>query len=108
MLNFLSSSELNFKKHWKNGLEKLSKLNNHDKFFTYAWILGPFIYLLERDPADIWLTSISIFFIIRCFKTNEWIWVFQTWFILALLLWIIGILSSIFGPYTILTIKEKH
>mgnify|MGYP001160094045 FL=1 len=107
MLNFLSSSELNFKKHWKNGLEKLSKLNNHDKFFTYAWILGPFIYLLERDPADIWLTSISIFFIIRCFKTNEWIWVSQTWFILALLLWIIGILSSIFGPYTILTIKDS-
>ena len=30
-----------------------------------------------------------------------------SWFILALLLWIIGILSSIFGPYTILTIKDS-
>ena len=33
---------------------------------TYFWILGPFFFLIERDPADLWLTLISIIFIIRC------------------------------------------
>ena len=68
--------------------------------------MGPFIYLFERDPADIWLTSISIFLLFDALKQMNG-WASQTWFILALLLWIMGILSSIFGPYTILTIKDS-
>ena len=63
MLNFLSSSELNFKKHWKNGLEKLSKLNNHDKFFTYAWILGHlFIYL--KETQQIFGSQVFLYFLL--------------------------------------------
>ncbi len=107
VLDLLSSRELNFKKSFKDGFEKISNLNKFDRFFTYAWVLGPFIYLLERDPADIWLTSISIFFLIRCFKKKEWMWIKQSWFILAVILWIVGIISSIFGPYTASTIKDS-
>ena len=22
---------------------------------TFFWLIGPFIYLIERDPADLWL-----------------------------------------------------
>ena len=29
---------------------------------TIFWFLGPFIYLIERDPADLWLTLIGLFF----------------------------------------------
>ena len=35
---------------------------------TIFWLLGPFIYLIERDPADLWLSLIGLVFLIRCIK----------------------------------------
>ena len=58
-----------------------------------------FFYLIERDPADLWLTTISIIFIIRCILKNNWKWAGQLWFVFAMLLWFTGLLSAILGPY---------
>ncbi len=43
-------------------------MSGFEKIMTIFWLLGPFIYLIERDPADLWLTLISLIFLIRCFK----------------------------------------
>ena len=66
---------------------------------TYFWILGPFIFLIERDPADLWLTLISIIFLIRCFLKKDWSWAGQLWFVFAFLFWIASMTSGILGPY---------
>ena len=70
-------------------------LNNFDKYSLYLWFAGPFILLIERDPSDLWLTSISTLFLIRSFLKKEWGWSKQLWFKLALALWFISILSGI-------------
>ena len=62
---------------------------------TLFWFLGPFIYLIERDPADLWLTLIGLFFIGRCIKKKEWGWTSQLWFKSALALWLFGLFSAI-------------
>ena len=54
ILKYISIPELNFSKSW----EKINCLSNIDKYMTVFWFLGPFIYLIERDPADLWLTLI--------------------------------------------------
>ena len=54
-LKLLSISELNFQESWASGSGKLRNLNAFDRYMTFFWFLGPFIYLIERDPADIWL-----------------------------------------------------
>ena len=66
---------------------------------TYFWILGPLIFLIERDPADLWLTLISIIFLIRCFYNKDWNWSGQLWFVFAFLFWISSMISGIVGPY---------
>ena len=66
---------------------------------TYFWILGPFIFLIERDPADLWLTLISIIFLIRCFYKKDWNWAGQLWFVFAFLFWLSSMVSGILGPY---------
>ena len=66
---------------------------------TYFWILGPFIFLIERDPADLWLTLISIIFLIRCFYKKDWNWAGQLWFVFAFLFWLTSMISGILGPY---------
>ena len=67
-LKLLSISELNFQESWTNGCNKLKNLSFFEKYMTIFWLLGPFIYLIERDPADLWLTLIGLIFLGRCIK----------------------------------------
>ena len=70
-------------------------MNNFDKFMTFFWLLGPFIYLIERDPADLWLSLISLVFLIRCIRMKDWGWTNQLWFKSTLVLWLFGLFSAV-------------
>ena len=98
ILKYISIPELNFSKSWEDGLNKIKILNSFEKTMTIFWLLGPFIYLIERDPADLWLTLISVIFLLRCIKQKDWDWTSQIWFKSALALWFIGLFSAITSP----------
>ena len=51
----------------------LSSLPRWEKAFHIWWLLGPFILLIERSPADLWLSLCVIGFITRAIikKTNR-------------------------------------
>ena len=52
----------------------LSSIKNKifiEKIIIFFWLLGPFILLIERTPADIWISLISLSFVIRCL-VNVW------------------------------------
>ena len=36
-----------------------------ERGFHIFWLLGPFILLIERSPADAWLTLLSLAFLVR-------------------------------------------
>ena len=90
ILKHLSIPELNFSESWKIGWDKINSLSKLDKYMTLFWLLGPFIYLIERDPADLWLTLIGLIFLARCVKRKDWSWASQLWFKSALALWVFG------------------
>ena len=96
-LKFISIHELDFSLSWENGWAKIKNLSNFDKYMTLFWFMGPFIYLIERDPADLWLTIICLIFLIRCFIKKQWTWTSQLWFKSALALWIFGLFSALTG-----------
>jgi O-antigen ligase len=73
---------------------------------TLFWLLGPFIYLIERDPADLWLTLICFIFLARCIKRKDWRWVNQIWFKSALALWIFGLFSAVTSPDPFLSFQQ--
>ena len=106
LLNYISIPELNFSKSWENGWIKIKALSNFDKYITIFWLLGPFIYLIERDPADLWLSLIGLIFIFRCFKKKDWGWTSQIWFKSALALWIFGLFSAITGADPLFTFQQ--
>ena len=95
ILKYLSILELNFSESWRIGWHKINCLSKTDKYMTLFWFLGPFIYLIERDPADLWLTIICIFFLARCIKFKDWRWTSQIWFQSAFALWLFGLFSAI-------------
>ena len=106
ILKSLSIPELNFSESWKIGWEKINCLNKFDKYMTFFWFLGPFIYLIERDPADLWLTSISLIFLARCIKRKSWKWASQLWFKSALILWLLGLFSAVTSPDPIFSFQQ--
>jgi hypothetical protein len=98
ILGYISFEELNFSKSFSQGIKKIKRLNNLDKYMTIFWLLGPFIYLIERDPADLWLTSLAIIFLIRCKINKDWIWIDQWWVKFAVIFWSVSIISAILSP----------
>ena len=98
-LKYFSTNDFDLNSSFYDGLNKINKLSRFQKFMTYFWILGPLIFLIERDPADLWLTLISTIFLIRCFYKKEWHWAGQLWFIFAFLFWVTSMISGIIGPY---------
>ena len=98
LLNSISINELNFSKSWERGCIKIKQLCTFDKYITIFWLIGPFVYLIERDPADLWISIICLIFIYRCFKNKDWYWTSQLWFKSALALWLFGLFSAITSP----------
>ncbi len=99
ILKYFSTNDFDLNFIFYNGLSKIKNLSKFQKIMTYFWILGPFIFLIERDPADLWLTLISIIFLIRCFYKKDWNWAGQLWFVFAFLFWLSSMISGILGPY---------
>ncbi|MDC6451694.1 O-antigen ligase family protein, partial [Alphaproteobacteria bacterium] len=64
------------------------------------------IYLIERDPADLWLTLIGLIFLARCIKRKDWTWASQLWFKSALALWIFGLFSAVTGPEPLFSFQQ--
>ena len=106
ILKYISIPELNFSDSWKKSWFKINQLSNFNKYMTIFWLLGPLIYLIERDPADLWLTLISLIFIMRCYKLNDWSWISQVWFKSALALWLIGLFSALMSYDPFFTFQQ--
>ena len=106
ILEKISVDELDFAKGYQNGIKKIKTLSNFDKSMIIMWLLGPFIYLIERSPADAWLSALAIIFIIRSFHNKEWSWAKQTWFKFALALWVTGLISALLSPDPYFTFSQ--
>jgi hypothetical protein len=105
-LKNISILELNFSSSWENGFKKIKAMNGFEKTMTIFWLLGPLIYLIERDPADLWLTLISIIFLLRCIKRKDWNWASQIWFKSALVLWLFGLYSAVTSAEPFFTFQQ--
>lgn len=58
--------------------DALGALPRWERGFHIFWLLGPFIMLIERTPADAWLTILALTFAIRAVinRDGEWLKVF--------------------------------
>ena len=105
-LKYLSISQLNFQESWYKGWSKIKNLDTFDRYMTLFWFLGPFVYLIERDPADLWLTLIGFIFLGRCVKKKDWSWASQIWFKSAFAFWLFCLFSAITSPDPIFSFQQ--
>ena len=79
-------------------LKHISTKNRYEQFICFFWLMGPFIFLIERSPADAWVIIIDVAFLVYCFKNNIWSWIKQPWVLATIIFWLICILSSLLSP----------
>lgn len=83
-----------FKNIWTNLGKALAAMPRWERGFHVFWLLGPFILLVERSPADIWLSVLAIAFITRSFCKRDGAWLRVFWVKACFLFLSVCMLSS--------------
>lgn len=65
----------------------LDELAGWERGFHIFWLLGPFILLIERSPADAWLSILAIAFAIRTAIKRDVAWLKIFWVKAAFIFW---------------------
>jgi O-antigen ligase len=72
----------------------LSALPASARWFHIFYLLGPLFLLIERSPADFWLSLCGLVFFGRCIVMRDWGWLRHFWVRACLAFWGVCILSS--------------
>jgi hypothetical protein len=59
--------------------DSLKELPLWERGFHIFWLLGPFILLIERTPADIWLSLIALSFAVKSIIKRDRAWLRPFW-----------------------------
>jgi len=89
-----------------NFVDEFKSYSNSDKLARSIWLLGPFLLLIERSPADIWLTSLAAMYCYKTIKTRNTDFTKASWFVPFLLLAITLTISAILSERPTSSILE--
>ena len=87
-------------------LTLLQERSRLEAFFLVFWLLGPFVFLLERSPSDIWIVLVDVAFLIRCTFKGDWRWIHQWWPRTVFCFWFAMFLSAVLSPAPMMALTE--
>ena len=74
--------------------DALASLPRWERGFHILWLLGPFIMLIERTPADAWLTILALTFAVRSVVKRDAAWLKIFWVKAGFVFWFWCLLSA--------------
>jgi O-antigen ligase len=83
-----------FKDIWTGLGNALAVMPRWEKGFHIFWLLGPFILLIERSPADIWLSILALAFVVRSIIKRDGGWLKAFWVRASFLFLVVCMVSS--------------
>ena len=87
-------------------LAALSELPKYHKYFYIFWLSGPFILLIERTPADVWLSICVIGFLVNSFHTKDFTWLRFFWVRATFTFWGCCLFSSALSSLPVHSMAE--
>ena len=91
----MSQSLTSYVNHYFQDMRSaLAKLPRWERGFHIFWLLGPFILLIERSPADAWLTILAITFAVRAVIKRDGAWLKVFWVKAAFMFWFVCLFSA--------------
>ena len=90
-----------------NGVrDALKPLPGWEKGVHFLWLIGPFVLLIERSPADIWLSLIGLTFVCRAVAKRDGNWLSFAWVRLTILFWACCLLSAALSSMPLYSLGE--
>ena len=86
--------------------EALRLLKGWERAMHVFWLIGPFIMLIERSPADLWLSLIALTFVGRSIARREGWWLRVAWVRLAFLFWAACLVSAVLSALPAYSLSE--
>ena len=85
----------------------LLELPTSERLIHLFWLSGPFILLVERTPADIWLSLLALAFVIRSALKRDGAWLGFWWVRSCFLFLLVCIVSSLFSALPGYALQES-
>lgn len=79
---------------FEDAKDALAEMSAIERWLHIFWLLGPFILLIERSPADVWLTLLSLAFVIRAIIRRDGGFLKVFWVRAGFAFWCVCLLSS--------------
>ena len=89
-----------------NARVAIAELPKWERPVHLFWLAGPFILLIERSPADIWLTLLALVFAVRAIVLREGWWLRTFWVRAALLFWVVCFVAAASSSLPLYSIGE--
>jgi O-antigen ligase len=91
---------------WRDGVEAIAALPLWERGFTVFWLLGPFILLVERSPADAWISILMLAFVIRSIIRRDGGWLKHFWVRAGFAFWIWCIIAGAISHHPVYAATE--
>ena len=91
---------------WRETLVALGPLSGWERAMHVFWLLGPFIMLTERSPADLWLSVIALTFAICSIARREGWWLRSFWVRAAFFFWAACLVAAAASPLPAYSLGE--
>lgn len=78
-------------------IHELNSISRLERAMVGWWLIGPFLFLVERSPADIWVVTVDLAFLIRCTVTRDWSWLRPFWSRAIIAFWGTTFISAVFS-----------
>ncbi|MGC6411222.1 MAG: O-antigen ligase family protein [Candidatus Puniceispirillaceae bacterium] len=91
---------------WQEMRDGLKALPAWERGFHIFWLLGPFILLIERSPADAWLSILAFSFVVRSVVKKEGWWLRFFWVRAGFAFWGVCLVSSILSDHPTYSLGE--
>ena len=84
----------------------LCELPKWERVVHVFWLAGPFILLIERSPADFWLSVLALIFVARSIVGREGWWLRKFWVRATFLFWGVCLLAAALSSLPIYSLGE--
>ncbi|MDA8873294.1 O-antigen ligase family protein [Alphaproteobacteria bacterium] len=81
-----------------SGKKAFFELSRNDRFMHAFWLLGPFFFLIERTPGDVYISTVALTFLIKSLKKRDGAWLKFFWVKSVFIFWGICLLSAAMSP----------
>ena len=91
---------------FEDASQALSEMPSWERGLHFFWLFGPIILLVERTPADFWLSFIAICFLVKSIFYREFAWLKHFWVRAGFVFWSCCVVSAALSANPIYSLGE--